>query len=652
MALYSGLAAALLLVTVVALVLVKLHQRKPRHRSVYGLRDHGYEARFYSSKKQLTYTPDLTSDVTVLTNSTPASHNSDANYNQYKQNNKKRGMYLSPSEHHYDEPHLSLMNHIDVSSPLPSVHCVSPSRGAPLVPSADIEVQDYTRSPVMSPVPLSLNQSSSPAFSSFSGSGSLGKADTNSEQYHALLPSTLPSVSDAEVIDIKRVGCEGGVLSLPNFGVSLTIPEGALPAGLSEDFYLTVGTDSKDRPPIAEHETLLSPVITAGACVGANLLKPAIISFHHCACLNTPWTVSLLSCHPNSDSRVHWQRVATLDQNSADTGVYLHLDSSKAYIVTDTLHRFSIVGQPAESDEPCVRNMKLAAFGPRLTPGSVQYTLRVYAIEDTRAALESVVRLERKLGGRLLDKAKSWSLQSNGEPLCLSLEDLSVGWKCRPKSNYQEIPFVHVWSGGSPLLHCAFTLQSSRGPSSAPTPTSVAGGGGSTERLSFSARVQVYQRDSQHRRQMLRISCAESSSTTQSSDSSVPSPRLMSSSLTASGNVTSSLNTGDDANFRLSAEVRRALCSLLDTRDTMGNDWRLLAQLMHMQRFESYFAAQGSPTERLLDLWLARSSGSLVAPSGVSNCQRSAIVQLLSLLRAMDRHDAASLVEHSLTAHL
>ena len=50
------------------------------------------------------------------------------------------------------------------------------------------------------------------------------------------------------------------------------------------------------------------------------------------------------------------------------------------------------------------------------------------------------------MGGRLLDKAKSFSFQDGRSPLCLSVEELNSGWQVKPGTENQE-------------LNCAFTLE-------------------------------------------------------------------------------------------------------------------------------------------------------------------------------------------------
>lgn len=63
------------------------------------------------------------------------------------------------------------------------------------------------------------------------------------------------------------------------------------------------------------------------------------------------------------------------------------------------------------------------------------------------------------MGGRLLDKAKSFSFQDGRSPLCLSVEELNSGWQVKPGTENQELSFPQVWNSRRFDLHCAFTLE-------------------------------------------------------------------------------------------------------------------------------------------------------------------------------------------------
>ena len=96
-------------------------------------------------------------------------------------------------------------------------------------------------------------------------------------------------------------------------------------------------------------QTLLSPVICCGP-PGLLLLKPAVLSFEHCASLqHATWSLHLMSCasfqhpqqnlgtydsntsSPNSYSSLNdlWTRVLTLGEERIDTPVYTQIDGSQ-----------------------------------------------------------------------------------------------------------------------------------------------------------------------------------------------------------------------------------------------------------------------------------------------------------------------------------
>lgn len=50
---------------------------------------------------------------------------------------------------------------------------------------------------------------------------------------------------------------------------------------------------------------------------------------------------------------------------------------------------------------------------------------------------QGVMQVERRLGGRLLDKPKQIPFQDGGHNLCLTIEDLGNGWRSKLAANYQ-----------------------------------------------------------------------------------------------------------------------------------------------------------------------------------------------------------------------
>lgn len=59
--------------------------------------------------------------------------------------------------------------------------------------------------------------------------------------------------------------------------------------------------------------------------------------------------------------------------------------------------------------------------------------------------LQGVLQVEQKLGGKLLDRPKSMPFQDGGANLCLCLEDVAQGWRCKPGANYQVIMHIYLF---------------------------------------------------------------------------------------------------------------------------------------------------------------------------------------------------------------
>ncbi|CAG7819280.1 unnamed protein product, partial [Allacma fusca] len=67
----------------------------------------------------------------------------------------------------------------------------------------------------------------------------------------------------------------------------------------------------------------------------------------------------------------------------------------------------------------------------------LEYSIRIYILDDTIAALERVMSQEKRLGGKVLDKPRTLLFQDGGENLCISLEDVGSGWRCKSQGSYQ-----------------------------------------------------------------------------------------------------------------------------------------------------------------------------------------------------------------------
>ncbi|XP_035986688.1 tight junction protein ZO-1 isoform X3 [Fundulus heteroclitus] len=101
----------------------------------------------------------------------------------------------------------------------------------------------------------------------------------------------------------------GGVLSSIETGVSIIIPQGAIPDGVEQEIYFKVCRDNSILPPLDKEkgETLLSPLVMCGPH-GLKFLKPVELRLPHCASM-TPdgWSFALKSSDSSSGDPKSWQ---------------------------------------------------------------------------------------------------------------------------------------------------------------------------------------------------------------------------------------------------------------------------------------------------------------------------------------------------------
>ena len=340
---------------------------------------------------------------------------------------------------------------------------------------------------------------------------------------------------------------------------SSTEPPGEIRHGKKE-LYVAVLKEDKDRPSwLKEDQSMLSAVLPCGP-TDVPLARPKVLSFDHCAKPpSDKWNIHVLSADGDCDG-IHsrWKSELTLS-SSQDTqeskNVFCQLDNGLCHLQTTKMSRFVLVGE-SHAKSYAVKSVALIAFLSKISSLSQnEHSVRVYCVEETKAALHSVFSCE---DGKsvLLDEPKSISLHDGGANLCLTLESnsLSPCWKFKPGANQQEIPFKHAWSSRMSLLHCSFGLTAT------------------TTDPHLQCRIVVYQRGNQSHRQILHLnSAAMHRSYLENSTNSLMVTRGGSTVVPSEG-------------FRMSPEARGRKCALLDPPNDDGNDWRRLAQHLGIER--------------------------------------------------------------------
>lgn len=408
----------------------------------------------------------------------------------------------------------------------------------------------------------------------------------------------------------------GAWLKLNNASVALSIPEGSIGKNFKQNVFLSVLNEDSLKVSIPDICTHIAPIIHCGP-VDVNLNKPAVIRIPHCAENLDQWRVSLYYSNAHiQDMEPKWCKMVTLGEETINTPAYVQMDDKYACIMTEFLGRFALIGESMFNGMGAVKRLKLFLFGPTVQPVA-DCTIRVYVIEDLPSSKDYCNTLEGRLGGTLLGQSQPLTFQDNGQDLNLGIKCIG-GWRPKAGAESQKIPFSHVWNNGL-ALHCTFSIERS-------------------EQEAPGLKIEITARQRQggevtatHVAPFLAIENSQFNGLTAideyCSDGSVRSVTV--------SNVGSIVPDTEIA-FKLTRQAKRDLCLCLDPPTTQGNDWRMLAQRLHVDRYIAYFATKPSPTEHILDLWECRCR------------EASALADLSSQLESMGRLDAVKILQKSL----
>lgn len=559
----------------------------------------------------------------------------------------------SLSEHHYDVPHLS----IAFTQPSPIINqSLTIDNNNQDQQNSDKQIYSGSENSITSSIVSSSYPSSDSTTTTYNVASERVKFTNNN-------PSTIDHQLHQTNTARAILNVRGALLVLPNSGVSLSIPEGAVPKSHGKrQLYVSVLGEDKYRPCLPEGTTQLSAVISCGPA-SATFDKPIILQFEHCAVLHpvgtwelSIWTIDkdkeITSCEFNTEelsSKISWKKILTLGNETINTPLFTQLDNGEAFIVTEQLKTYVLAGRSIHHNSVASKRLQIAVFGNQSN------NIRVYIMEDIKSALKIVEESENKLWGYLLDKPRSIIYQDNGEELWISLEQVGNEWQNKSPTERQHIDFNDIWNSEKNNIHVTFNLNIDY-----------------DIKKSISYKLQVCQGCTNlTQRQVFRIiydtikqriysgsvtrairevtvvssdasTCSSSNSSTSSCESSngVNNCKLNNSIVIGKKKINDKNIITTRPPFRFTKSLRKQLCLCLDPPNTIGNDWRMLAQRLQVDRYINYFATKSSPTEHILDLWEAR------------HRRPSALTDLLNHLRAMGRTDAATILEAQLGAWL
>ncbi|XP_076246719.1 netrin receptor UNC5C isoform X2 [Calliopsis andreniformis] len=581
------LSLAAIILALATIFFVKLMRRKERMHALYGV-----------ARLDFRRPGDLAKSV--VSKNERSGFSMDRRLEQVIDESNAARMPRSCSEHHYDVPQLSLPSTTrpSPSSSVTRSSCRNSQKGRVL--------SDNEEGSTCQANPESTNDDDD----DHDDDERLGEEDKSHEDSGGFIVRAI-------------VDEQGALLVVPEAGVSMSVPEGAISRGRRHSLHLAVLGDDSLRPSLPPGLTLLSAVVACGPN-GIDLVKPVILQFEHCAELRTGnWELSLWSTDLDLETRSNnstnsstssnvtstsmWRKILTLGGEPINLPgqPFAQLDHSGVFLVTETPSVYAVAGENSTvAPGLAVKRICVVVFLTR-----ERDHIRCHLMEDTKAAFKMLMEQERRSGGTRIDQGVL-GLRAGSSPLRIDLEDRESGFVER-----QEVPHRRIWSTTRMSVRRSFRIEKMVG----------------EVRLSFELRVS--QCGFEEHALFLRIDLdlmkrnGSSGKRTTKTESSV---------VLRGKNSTRSTESVVPRPFRFSKTLRKQLCQCLDPPSARGNDWRMLAQRLQVDRYVDYFATKASPTEHILDLWEAKHQ------------EATALADLLNHLRLMGRVDAANVLESRL----
>ncbi|XP_063970987.1 netrin receptor UNC5C-like [Lytechinus pictus] len=207
-----------------------------------------------------------------------------------------------------------------------------------------------------------------------------------------------------------NVDHRGGTLALDQLGVTLSIPEGAIPKGMRSVVTLQVSTHDAPRIPLRDGEVLVTPVIETS--LTQELLKPCKVVLPHCISLRGRSDDCSTILHTKTKPRTFGRR--SLTRGTSHT--------AKSEIVFHTRHLQVLA--LSSSDSPGVQ-LRCVVFQPIILTPEEEPRLRVYIVHPYRIYMKHISRKERNSSVPYcqVQKEFQFSIQPTSKHLKIILQD-------------------------------------------------------------------------------------------------------------------------------------------------------------------------------------------------------------------------------------
>ncbi|EDW01476.1 netrin receptor unc-5 [Drosophila grimshawi] len=447
-----------------------------------------------------------------------------------------------------------------------------------------------------------------------SETGDSSTADTSNSTFD--MNAKLSLLNASKSTSYELLGSSGGQLRLYNGELLLFVPELAIGKHLKKHVSLMLLSDECSRIACATESSILCSSVVHCAPRNYGFVKPVILKIPHCLLSPEQWHVHIYHADSEHDElNVSWRRAVSVGEETINTPMFVQLEPTHVYIMTEQLGHFAVVAEP-RIQQPAIK-MKLLAFSQHTPPSSANCSLRIYVVKDFPNSRDLCANVECKLGGSYLGESQVFGFVLNSLNLNIRVRSCTDA----EATLYEHaIPYQHIL-GNNSILHCEFSVRRQE-------QHALCVDFGQDNELD----CYTFSLPGQQQQQLHLEEDEELVSTTNTTIS-----------IDRQGNY---VNESCVLDFvQLPHATKRLICAALDPPRADERDWRLLAKKLSTDRYIAYFATKPSPTEQILNLWECRAnSGSSSSSSSTSISHANSIMALLLTLKEMGRQDVLDII--------